>query len=116
MAKGKYSWFLDDMGDVDTMRLLDQHQDKIRKCVLMPCEDGEKRNVWRCLNSEFVRWFKMVANRGKCAYHIYVREGEEGPLRRYIFGNGGLSSQLRDKKRMSEKQLFEESSMLIAGN
>jgi hypothetical protein len=111
MVKNRYAWFIDPKGDPKTNQILSNSLSPENACNDKLCQDGERRNLWRCPNYEFIANFKRMAKANKLPYDLYVREGTYGPLRIWSFDEHASNPKNRARK-VPIKYINEEAAML----
>jgi hypothetical protein len=114
MANTRYTWFIDTKGDPKTNVLIASELDEWYECRDKLCQDGVRRNLWRCPSREFLQSFQRIANANRFKYDIYVREGDYGPIRLWIFERRSKEERKNRIKKMPLKHLIEEA-VMIAG-
>lgn len=102
MAKREYEWFLEPTGNVSfTNEVLGKNLGEENAMEGVLCQDGKKRNLWRCPSGMVIMLWRSRSNL-KITFRIFSKALPNGQVREctFLFKNdsGGKS---KKKKRRS---------------
>ena len=84
-SKRDYVWLIDPRGDDVANEMLGKSLGDENAYTEQLCQDGRKRDMYRCPDHEFVANFERAAERKKLRYQVYVRVGRNSPARPWGF-------------------------------